>query len=61
VLNGVKQIKLTDKGLVLIPAKEWYGNLEEAERGYIQAYNAKVKHNESTIDLTPPTKLKLIG
>jgi len=33
--------------------------LDEAERDYIQAYNTKVKHNESTIDLTPPTKLKL--
>jgi len=45
---------------VSIPAKEWYDNLDEAERDYIQAYNAKVKHNESTIDLAPPTKLKLI-
>jgi len=58
--NGVKEIKLTDKGLVSIPAKEWYDDLDEAERDYIQAYNAKVKHNESTIDLTPPTKLKLV-
>jgi len=58
--NGVKEIKLTDKGLVSIPAKEWYDDLEEAEHDYIQVHNAKVKHNESTIDLTPPTKLKLI-
>ena len=40
--------------------KEWYDDLDEAERDYIQAHNAKVKHNESTIDLTPPTKLLLI-
>jgi len=58
--NGVKEIKLTEKGLVSIPAKEWYDDLDETERDYIQAYNAKVKHNESTINLTPPTKLKLV-
>jgi len=58
--NGIKEIKLTEKGLVSIPAKEWYDDLDETERDYIQAYNAKVKHNESTIDLTPPTKLKLV-
>jgi len=58
--NGVKEIKLTNKGLVSIPAKEWYDDLDKAERDYIQAYNAKVKHNESTIDLTPPTKLNLV-
>jgi len=45
--NGVKEIKLTDKGLVSIPAKEWYDDLDKAERDYIQAHNAKVKHNES--------------
>jgi len=58
--NGVKESKLTEKGLVSIPAKEWYDDLDETERDYIQAYNAKVKHNKSTIDLTPPTKLKLV-
>jgi len=52
--------ELTDKGLVSIPAKEWYDDLDEAEHDYIQAYNAKVKHNESTVDLTRPTKLKLV-
>ena len=58
--NGVKEIKLTEKGLVSMPAKEWYDDLDDEEHDYIQAYNSKVKHNEPTVDMTPPTKLKLV-
>jgi hypothetical protein len=58
--NGIKEIKLTEKGLVSIPAREWYDDLDDEERDYIQAYNSKVKHNEPTVDMVPPTKLKII-
>jgi len=53
-------MKSTKKGLVSIPAEEWCDNLDKAERNCIQAHNAKVKHNESAIDLTPPAELKLV-
>ena len=34
--------------------------MDDEGQDYIQAYNSKVKHNESTIDMAPPTKLKLV-
>jgi hypothetical protein len=58
--TGLKEIKVTDKGLVSIPAKEWYDDLDDAERDYIQAYNSKVKHNEPTNALTVPANLKIV-
>jgi len=58
--NGVKEIKVTEKGLVSVPAKEWYDDLDDAERDYIQAYNAKVKHNEPTNALAVPANLKIV-
>ena len=39
-----------------IPAKELDDDLDDEERDYIQAYNSKVKHNESTVDMASPTK-----
>jgi len=34
--------------------------LDNAERDYIQVYNAKVKHNEPTTALAVPANLKIV-
>jgi hypothetical protein len=46
------------KGLISVPYQEWT-KLDEDVKTYIQEFNAKVKHGESTSDLSVPKGLEV--
>jgi hypothetical protein len=46
------------KGLISVPYQEWT-KLDEDVKTYIQEFNAKIKHGESTSDLSVPKGLEV--
>jgi len=54
-------IELTPEGLITMSKHKWFDVLDKAERDFVTAYNAKVKHNEPVTDVgSVPAKLNLI-
>ena len=52
-------LETTEKGLISVPRKEWFNEMSDEQRSFVQQYNAKVKHEEPTDGLERPEGIKI--
>lgn len=58
-MNG--KIQLTQKGTISVPRDKWFGKeMEEDDKQFVQEWNRRVKHGESTDELTKPEGLTIL-
>ena len=53
-------IETTLKGYLTFPPDIWKGDLHEEDRAFVQAWNGKVRHGESTDGIKAPAGVKII-
>lgn len=60
-VRRVKEISTNKKGMIHVPKREWFDELTDEDKAFVQAWNAKIKHNESTDELALPNGLTIVN
>jgi len=58
--SGFLQVTPNQSGTITIETADWRNRLTPEDRTFVQAYNAKVKHGESTESLGTPTSFTIV-
>jgi len=58
--SGFLQVTPNQSGTITIETADWRNRLTPEDRTFVQAYNAKVKHGESTESLGTPTSFTIL-
>ena len=53
-------MKLSKTGCISVSHEKWKNDLTEEDKTFVQAFNAKVRHGESTKAMTLPSGVKII-